>query len=98
MQVNYQKMYDCYNKINKILTDIEENSENIKKVVASLKTNELWQGKSYDTFKNKTDKIANNLNSYLDQVKQLSKVIGVSVEKYKAVDQQVMNALKGIST
>ena len=58
MQVNYQKMYDCYNKINKILTDIEENSENIKKVVASLKTNELWQGKSYDTFKNKTDKIS----------------------------------------
>lgn len=98
MQIDYEKMCDCYNRINKILVDIEENSQSIKETVAQLKTNELWQGKSYDMFKNKADRIITNLNSYLSQVKQLNNVIQTSVEKYKAVDKQVMSALEGINT
>lgn len=98
MKVSYQKMQDCYNNINKVLTDIEENADCIKKVVNSLKGNEFWQGKSYDSFNSKTNRITANLNAYLSQSKQLSAAIQTSVEKYKKVDQEVMNSLKGINT
>lgn len=98
MKVNYQKMLDCYGNINKVLNDIEENAICIKKVVNSLKENEFWQGQSYDGFNSKTNKITENLDAYLQQVKQLNSAIQTSVEKYKSVDQQVMNSLKGINT
>lgn len=98
MKVSYQKMQDCYFNINRILNDIEENSDCIKKIVNSLKSNELWQGKSYDNFNSKTNKIIANLNTYLKQSKQLSAVIQANVEKYKKVDQEVMNSVKGINT
>ena len=98
MKVDYKKMLDCYNNINKILSDIEENANDIKKTVNSLKNRELWQGKSYDAFKIKTDSITSNLNEYINQVKQLNSVINMSVEKYKSVDKQIMNSLKGINT
>lgn len=98
MKINYQKMQDCYNRINKILIDIEDNSDCIKKVVSSLNENEFWQGKSYENFKAKTNKITTNLDNYIAEVKQLNAVINASVEKYKSVDKQIMNSLKGIDT
>lgn len=98
MKVSYSKMEECYNKINKVLNDIEENTNCISKVTKSLKSNEFWQGKSYDNFNSKINKITSNLENYISQVKQLNGVITTSVQKYKAVDQQVANSLKGINT
>ncbi len=98
MKVDYNKMQECYNNINKISQDLIENMENIKKTINSLGNNELWNGNGYNAYNSKVNTISSNFASSCNELKKLSTVILTSIEKYKLVDTKVRQSLEGINT
>ncbi len=98
MKVDYSKMQECYNNINKISQDLIENMNNIKKTINSLGNSDLWKGNSYNSYNSKINTMSSNFISSCNELKKLSSVILTSIEKYKLVDAKVSQSLKGINS
>lgn len=98
MKVDYNKMQECYNNINKISQDLIENMNNIKKTINSLGNSDLWKGNSYNSYNSKINIMSSNFISSCNELKKLSSVILTSIEKYKLVDAKVSQSLKGINS
>lgn len=96
MQVNYNRMFEATDSINKVLTDIVRNAESIEKLVSSLDNADLFKGNAYVNYNAKTKKMMKNINAFSNQVSLIASKMSLAAEKYQNVDKQVMARLNGM--
>jgi uncharacterized protein YukE len=99
MNLDYEKMHELYGNLTDVLNDLLENARNIRQIINSLESKEMWSGRSYNYYKSSFNKTYDTFLSLYDEIKRLILTILTSIENYKQVDRIIMQKLsaEGVS-
>ena len=87
--MKYELLEATYEDLTRILDDMVEQEKNAKDIINKMDNSDHWDGNGYDSFNKKFNAIASNFGAYCNEMYKLNNNIKSSIERYKAIDEQV---------
>ena len=93
MQIDYDTMMLIYENLNSLTKDLIENVNEVKYIINKMDNKDHWDGNGFETYRKKFKDLSNNFGDYVNVIYSINNRIKSSIDRYKAVDSAMQNAI-----